>query len=178
MHSEYIFMIFVLPPIWQPPHHLLVLCPGHFVPGGGSGQVVTESNIYDICQSVLLTNSAPIVDGYLLSSPDSLSGGDTADHSKPRMTEQIRLAVRREAVTHLRKYLRTSLMFSGKYIPCVPAWQSSWPCWSWVPGYQCPGSHPATSCKGLAAPSHPPTSPSMIRTVWIVRSSRITLSPL
>ena len=105
MHSEYIFMIFVLPPIWQPPHHLLVLCPGHFVPGGGSGQVVTESNIYDMCQSVLLTNSAPIVDGYLLSSPDSLSGGDTADHSKPRMTEQIRLAVRGEAVTHLRKYI-------------------------------------------------------------------------
>ena len=105
MHSEYIFMIFVLPPIWQPPHHLLVLCPGHFVPGGGSGQVVTESNIYDMCQSVLLTNSAPIVDGYLLSSPDSLRGGDTADHSKPRMTEQIRLAVRGEAVTHLRKYI-------------------------------------------------------------------------
>ena len=47
---------------------------------------------------------SPVVDGDLLAGPDSPGSGDAANHSKPRMTENVRLAVGGEAVTHLESF--------------------------------------------------------------------------
>ena len=49
----------------------------------------------------MVLKPSPVVDGDLLAGPDSLGGGDAANHSKSRMTENVRLTVGGEAVTHL-----------------------------------------------------------------------------
>ena len=49
----------------------------------------------------MVLRASPVVDGDLLAGPDSLCGGDAANHSKPRMTEDVRLTVGGKAVTHL-----------------------------------------------------------------------------
>ena len=54
---------------------------------------------------------SPIVDGDLLAGSDCPGGGDAANHSEPRMTENVRLAVGGEAVTHLESFLDQDLRY-------------------------------------------------------------------
>ena len=59
----------------------------------------------------MVLKPSPVVDGDLLAGPDSLGGGDAANHSKSRMTENVRLAVGGEAVTHLESFLDQDLRY-------------------------------------------------------------------